>query len=206
MDGGELGASHGNGIARRIGRLNERRRLALAALVVAPLLAALAVLLFDVIREIPPQYGCGDERPNGQDAALATYRRGSVIFHATTMICAFAGLLLLMPWRRIFAHESRLRLAVTVALGIAVLALASALVYVLSILVAVGIVSVAHPLGPKATGAIAVLLLAAGTLVVASKAIADRWLVPGGWLVVLFVLTSGHWLVVTVQGSGPIVC
>src|SRR5215207_3869321 len=71
-------------------RLSPRTRGLLVA--VPFMLAAALVLWFDVVREIPPSYGCGDIKPAGHDAAVAAYRRGATLLHLLTIGCTLGVL------------------------------------------------------------------------------------------------------------------
>ncbi len=176
-------------------------------------LAAALVLLFDVLREIPLDYGCGEDAPAGHDAALAAYRSGATLLHLATVGCALGALTVLS------AGRGRGPLGIgwptlvvgTLAVAAALLALlagddAGGYVLIPLLLVVIGIVIVADGLGARATALVAVLLLS-GAAVWARRAVgAGHTAGVRAALWVLVVLTGAHLLLVYWQGDAPHLC
>ena len=165
-------------------------------------LAAVAVLLFDVVREIPASYGCGEDDPPGHDAAIAAYRSGAMVFHLLTVAAALGALALLSAdrGRGPLGIGCPTLIAVAVMALVALLALfpgdAAAYVLLPLIVVVVGFVVVAGPFGAQATAALAALLLL-GAAAWARRAVGrGRTLAVRAALWVLVVLTGAHLLLV----------
>lgn len=188
-------------------------RLLSAAAVLAFLLAATVVLVFDVLREIPLSYGCSESAPAGHDDVVAAYHSGALPLHLLTVGIALGTLTLLsagrgrgplgIGWPTFVALAAALAAAVVVLVPIddaALLVLFPLVAVVLGITIAAGL------LGASATGALA------ATLLVATAAWARRSIARGRTLPVrtalwaLVVLTIAHLLLVFFQGDAPTFC
>jgi hypothetical protein len=183
------------------------------AVVMLPfLLAAVTVLLFDVLREIPVSYGCGEDDPPGHDAVVAAYRSGALPLHLLTIGAAFGALVLLsrdrgrgplgLGWPTLVAVAVMALAALLVALG------AGAALYVVLplILIVIGIAEVAGPFGARATGALAALLLLGAAAWARHAILDDRTVGVRAALWALLVLAVAHLLLVYFQGDVPALC
>ena len=190
--------------------LSPRSRVLVAALPFV--LAAACVLLFDVVREIPPSYSCGDSDPPGHGDVVAAYHSGALVLHLLTIGAALGALTLLsagrgrgplgIGWPTLVAFAAMVVAAVLVA----VLDTAALIVFIPLVLVVIGIAVVAGPFGAQATGVLAVLLLA-GAAAWAGRAVArGRTLAVRTALWALVVLTGAHLMLVLFQGDVPAFC
>lgn len=192
---------------------------ALRRLVVAGpfVLCAGLALLFDVVRDIPADYDCGEQPAAGHDAAVAAYASGALALHLVAIAWALGAIVLLSarggraPGRGPFGIGLPTAAALTALVVATLLVLltgggAAFLVLLPLLLAAFGLAAVAEPFGPAATGlAAAALLLAAGAR---SGRVADtgRTVAPRVALWLLALLAGAHLLIVAAQGSGPFFC
>jgi hypothetical protein len=182
--------------------------------VVGPFVLAVGlVLLFDVLRDIPPSYGCGEDEPAGHDAAVAAYLSGATALHLIAIAWALGGVALLSArgGRGPFGigRPTAVALAlVVVATPLALLANDSAgfLVILPLLLVVLGLVSLAEPFGAQSAGIIAAMLLLAVGLWAGRAVDTGRTGAPRAALWALVVLTGAHLLLVGGQGHGPFFC
>jgi hypothetical protein len=175
-------------------------------------LAAVAVLLFDVVREIPADYGCGEDEPLGHDAVVAAYRSGALLLHLLTLGAALGALALLsagrgrgplgIGWPTLVAAAAMVLAALLVLLGTDV----ALFVLLPLILVVIGIAEVAGPLGPQATGALAAALLLGAAVWARRAVVRERTLAVRTALWALVVLTVAHLMLVYFQGDTPTFC
>lgn len=176
-------------------------------------LAVGLVLLYDVLREIPPGYGCGEGEPAGHDAAVAAYRSGATALHLIVIAWTLGGIALLSaPGGRgpfgIGRPTAAALALVVVATPLALLGtdVAGVLVLVPLLLVLLGLVTLAEPLGAQATGIVAALLLLAAGRWARKTLDAGRTVAPRAASWALAVLTGAHLLLVSVQGHGAFLC
>lgn len=190
-------------------------RTGLLAAILPFVLAAGLVLLYDVVREIPASYGCGEDDPPGHDAVIAAYRSGAMVLHLLTISVTLGALALLSAGRGRGRGPLGIGWPTLIAVAAMVLIVLQTLLpedndaaYVLLplIVVVIGFVVVAGPFGAQATGALAALLLL-GAAAWARRAFArDRTLAVRTALWALVVLTGAHLLLVYFQGDAPTLC
>jgi hypothetical protein len=180
-------------------------RLVIAAVVAPAVVAAVAVLLFWLLREPPPGWDCG-ERPAGQPERLDRYRTGLVTLHVAAAAAAIAGLLVLSRLRALRAGRRGIGRAT--AIGI-VAALLAAVPVGLVGGVALGAVSELLG-GPQVLAVVAVTALSAAASGLAARTAAAPDEPPFDgvalFLWALLALLPGHALAVGLQGSGPWFC
>lgn len=200
-------------MARRTDRAWGREWL---PLLIAPtfVLAALLPVLFDVMKDIPPSYDCGESPGADHDQKVASYQAGYEVLHGLALllsVSAIIGLSVARKRRRGAGGIGIPTMCVVGGLGVAaVLALLfePARVTALAVLLpAIALVVVAQPLGPQLTGLIAAALVAwAGVRATQAVGIAGSLREQSVLCWLLFVLTAGHSLVVSQQGHGPLFC
>lgn len=185
-------------------------------LLIAPTfaLAALLPLLFDVIKDIPPSYDCGESTSADHDEKVASYQGGYEVLHGLALLLSLSAIVALSVARKRRAGAGGIgipTMGVVAGLGVAALLallFESARVTALAVLLpAIALALVAQPLGPQLTGLIAAALLAwAGVRATQAVRIAGSLREQSALCWVLFVLTAGHTLVVSQQGHGPYFC
>ena len=183
---------------------DDRRPLSLRtqrALVLVPVAVAIGVVaLFWLLRDLPPNWDCGDAEPYGQRARLDAYRSGFEVLHALVALGAAVAIVRL--------HGERRRRAGATGFGrpaFAGLVLALALAYPLAVAGAIALSLVGNPLGARPAAVLGILALAAAGVHAARRAGEGR--VAGlavAWAILL--LTPGVAFLVRLQGDGPIVC
>ena len=177
-------------------------------------LAALLLVLFDVIRDIPPSYDCGEGPGAGHDEKVASYRVGYEVLHGLELLLSLSAVVALSGARRRRVGAQGIGIpTVCVVIGVAVVALIALLleparVIVVAVLVpAIALVFVAQPLGPQLTALIAAALLAwMGVRATQAVRVAGSLRGQSALCWVVFVLTAGHALIVSQQGHGPYLC
>jgi hypothetical protein len=183
--------------------------------VAVPLLAAAVLpLVFEVVREIPPNYDCGQEAPAGLERQVAEYREGYIPMHVIAFVAAFASLACLSVARRRRRGLPGIGNATGIALALVGVFLVAGLVseearvgLALVVFPAIGLVIVAGMFGAEATGFLALgLLLGLGVWLSAGARREGRLLAASTACWVLLILIPAHVLVVSEQGSGPIFC
>ena len=178
------------------------------------LLAIVLVLLFDVLREIPPDYGCGESPAPNLDERVASYQSGFEVLHALTLLLLAAAVAAVSVARRGRAGGrgvGKPTAAVLAAIGLAALAAVAipdlGVLVVLLFLLAVPLLILAGGLGPQLLGLVAVAAIAwLGVWAVraARRAGALKRVSVVCWS--LLGLTAGHVLIVAEQGHGPWLC
>ena len=178
------------------------------------LLAAFLPLLFDVIREIPPGYECGESPPVGEDV-VASYRSGWEVLHGFTMLLSLVAVLALSIARKRRVGEGGAGLPTACAAAVsgiaALLSLSGsglALPGAIAALLPASMLAVlAAPLGPQLTGLIAAGLIAyAGVRATVATTTPGPLRGPSALCWGVFALTAGHALIVSQQGHGPYLC
>lgn len=186
-----------------------------APLLIAPTfaLAALLPVLFDVIKDIPPSYNCGEGAGADHDEKVASYHGGYEVLHGLALLLSLSAIIAerraQAPWGSRWIGIPTM--CVVGGLGVAALLallFEPARVTALAVLLpALALTLVAQPLGPQLTGLIAAALLAwAGVRATQAVRIAGSLRQQSALCWVLFVLTAGHALVVSQQGHGPYLC
>lgn len=174
-------------------------------------LAAALALVFDVLRDIPPSYGCGDAEPAGHDAAVAAYRSGAIALHLIAIASTLGAIAVLSA----FGARGRISIGrLTIALVLVVVGVSMALVVsgnadwlgVPLLLVLIGFVWLAEPFGAQATGIAAALLLVAAGRWAHRASDAGRSYAACAALWVLALLVGAHLLLVELQGHGAFLC
>ena len=188
-------------------------------LVIAPtfMLAAFLPVLFDVIKDIPPAWDCGEGPPLGQDHdyAVASYKSGWEVLHGFTMLLSLVAVLALSSARKRRVGEG----GVGVPTGCAVALFGIVALFSLSgsglagagaiaaLLPAIMLGFLAAPLGPQVTGLIAAgLIVCAGLRATLATRVPGPLREPSALCWGVFVLTAGHALIVSQQGHGPYLC
>ena len=185
-------------------------------LLIAPTLALAALLpvLFDVIKDIPPSYDCGESAGAGHDDKVASYRAGYEVLHGLVLLLSLSAVVALSAARRRRAGAQGIGVpTVCVVIGVAVVALIALLLeparvtWVAALVPAIALLFVAQPLGPQLTGLIAAALLAwAGVRATQAVKVEGSLRRQSALCWVVFVLTAGHALIVSQQGHGPYLC
>ena len=188
-------------------------------LVIAPtfLLAAFLPALFDVIRDIPPAYDCGEGPPLGQDHdyAVASYNSGWEVLHGFTMLLSLVAVVALSIARNRRVGEGSVGIPTVCAaavLGVvALFSLARSGLAgpgaIAALLPALMLGLLAAPLGPQLTGLIAAgLILCVGLRATLATSIPGPLHGPSALCWGIFMLTAGHALIVSQQGHGPYLC
>jgi len=188
-------------------------RLVAAGVVLAFLLAVVAVLIFDVVREIPPSYGCGESEPAGHNDDIAAYHSGALPLHLLTIGAALGALALLsagrgrgplgVGWPTLIAIAAMVAAALIVLVPIDN---APLLVFLPLVMVVLGISVVAGLFGTQATGVLAALLLFGAAAWARRAVVCGRTLAVRIALWALVVLAGGHLLLVYFQGDPPTLC
>ena len=178
------------------------------------LAAALLPLVFELAREIPPNYGCGEEPSAGLERRVAEYREGYIALHVVAFVAALATLASLSVARRRRSGRPGMGKATGIVLALLVIFVVAGLVseearvgFFLVIFPAIALLWISEQLGPEGTAIVAMALLAG----------LGAWIVPaarrGGALLAasttcwtLLLLIPAHALIVSEQGSGPILC
>jgi hypothetical protein len=184
-------------------------------------LAALAVLVFDVLREIPLDYGCGESAPSGHEVEVSAYRTGADVLHLAAMGSTLVALAALtdrrglgpfgLSWKTTFGAGLVVLSALVLAHWDALEGDVADVVPLLGMaglptfLVVVGIVELAGPGGPVATGAVAIVGLAFAAAW-ASSSVGSRTLALRVALWVLMILLGAHLALVYFQGDAPHLC
>jgi len=185
-------------------------------LVIAPafMLAAFLPVLFDVIKDIPPAWDCGESPPLG-DHAVASYKSGWEVLHGFTMLLSLVAVLALSNARKRRAGEGGVGLpTVCVAAVLGILALFSlsgsglaGAGAIAALLPAILLAFLAAPLGPQITGLIAAaLIVCAGLRATLATRVPGSLREPSAICWGVFVLAAGHALIVSHQGHGPYLC
>jgi hypothetical protein len=181
---------------------------------VAFLTAALLPFVFEVVREIPPNYDCGEEAPAGLARQVADYREGYIPLHVIAFAAAFGALACLSVARRRRRGLPGIGSATGIVLALVGVFLVAGLVseearvgFALVVFPAIGLLIVAEQIGPEATGFLALgLLLGLGVWLSAGARHQGRLLAASTACWVLLVLIPAHALIVSEQGGGPIFC
>lgn len=176
-------------------------------------LAAFLPILFDVIREIPPSYGCGEEEPPGLDQMVASYRQGFEVLHGLAALLLVAAIAALSTARRrrkgVTTGVAATVWAVAVIGAVALAALIGSDTAAAwpAVLPAIALVGVAQALGTQVTALIfaAAIVLLGARAILASRTSSTLYEASTVcWL--LLMLTIGHAMVVSGQGHGPWLC
>lgn len=182
-------------------------------LLIAPTfaVAVLLAVLFDVIRDIPPSYDCGESAGVDHDERVASYQGGYEVLHGLALLLSLSAVVALSVTRKRRGGAGGIGLptmCVVAGLGVAALLFEPARVTVVAVLLpAIMLVLVAQPLGPQLTGLVAAALLAwAGVRATQAVRIAGSLRTQSALCWVVLVLTAGHALVVSQQGHGPYLC
>lgn len=185
-------------------------------LLIAPTfaLAALLPLLFDVMKDIPPSYDCGESAGADHDEKVASYQAGYEVLHGLALLLSLSAILALSVARKRREGAGGIGIpTICVVAGVGVATLLALLfeparfTAVAVLLPAIALTLVAQPLGPQLTGLIAAALLAwAGVRATQAARTAGLLREQSALCWVLFVLTAGHALVVSQQGHGPYFC
>ena len=145
------------GMSRERSLLAPRSRVLVAVLPFV--LAAGLVLLFDVMREIPPDYSSrGGSISDDHDAVIAAYHNGALPLHLLTVVATLGALALLSAGRGRgplgIGWPTLIALAVMVIMALLVLAqipIAALIVFLPLVLVVIGFAVVAGAFGAQVT-------------------------------------------------------
>jgi hypothetical protein len=174
-------------------------RRALIARAAPALAGAVLVAIFWFFKDQPENYDCGDDVPPGNAADVADFQAGMWPLHIAVALVALAAVVWLSR-QRVRGEQRWLPIGGPTAVAIV---LTVVLGYFLMLGGAILLAVIGGFAGAEfAAGlAIAVLLVAAATAVRRSSALIATVV---AWLVL--VLVPGHWLIVELQGGGPILC
>ena len=176
------------------------------------LLAIVLVLLFDVVREIPPSYDCGESPAPGHD--VESYRSGFEVLHGLTLLFLVAAVAAVSVARRARSGARGIGKPTAVVLaGIGLAALAALaipdleMLALLALLPALPLLILAAGLGPQLLGLIAVAVFAwLGVWAVGAVRREGALTQVSALCWTLLALTAGHVLIVAEQGHGPYLC
>ena len=133
-------------------------------LLIAPTfaLAALLPALFDVMKEIPPSYDCGESAGADHDEKVASYQAGYEVLHGLALLLSLSAILALSVARKRREGAGGIGIpTICVVAGVGVATLLALLfeparfTAVAVLLPAIALTLVAQPLGPQLTGLIA---------------------------------------------------
>ena len=133
--------------------------------------AALLTVVFEVAREIPANYDCGEEAAPGLDEQVDAYRKGYIPLHVAGFLSALAALVTISAVRMRRTGRGGIGWLTGLALGLLIALFVAGAVweevrvaFIVVVFPAIGLVMVAQFIGPVATGVLAALLLLAGGL------------------------------------------
>ncbi len=172
-------------------------------------LAALLAVLFDVAREIPVGLACNESSPPGYNDLVSSYKSGAVLLHVGVIACTLGAIALISvgpDTGPLGIRPSTLAAFAFVAFFALVVALGGRDALTPLYLVAIALAELARPLGPQLTAALAVLVLLVAATFVGCRVAAGRTAGPRATLWGLVLLTSGHLLLVELQGEAPFFC
>jgi hypothetical protein len=171
------------------------------------------VLIFVVLRDSPPDWGCGESEPPGQDARLADFRRGAIPLHAAGAALLLAAIAWLSA-RRVRRADGRGAIGRPTAVGLAVAAVyaVTSLIYhdVFFPLLIIGFLTVGLTIYAASEGNPLVFLIGLPALAAIAFGLTRERargyvLAALAWIELLLVL-PGSLGAIYINGHGPIIC
>jgi hypothetical protein len=174
-------------------------RRALIARAAPALAGAVLVAIFWFFKDQPENYDCGDDVPPGNAADVADFQAGMWPLHIAVAVVAVVGVVWLSR-QRVRGEQRWLPIGGPTAVAIVVTAV---LGYFLMFAGAIALAVVGGFLGTEVAAGVAVAILL-GAAVLAVRSASSVPAAATAWLVLL--LVPGHWLIVDLQGGGPLLC
>ena len=179
--------------------LTERR----LALVLVVLVFGILALIFWLVRDVPTQYGCGEDPPPGNARELDAFRSGAAVLHALAAL-ALVAVIVTLSWRRNLRRDEALNHPGYPTIAAAALTVLLTLAAVFDqdfgeLVLAASLIT--SGIGYGMLAGAACLILGAVT-----NGRASYWLTMAGLWHAVVAGVPLHALVVYIQGHGPILC